>query len=193
MSNPPVAVVGYYHDELGFTTAVAAAVTAGKHPQAFSPYPVHGLNEVLGIKRSLIGRPVFAAIIAGFVVMLTLSWYMMSQSWPLNVGGKPYYDWRCFFVISLEIGLLLGTLTNFLLAAHYCRLAPSHDTRLPNPRMSDDTFALVLPCASLEQSGELSAWLTSHLALEIQALPRHTESALIESSSAESTKGAAHG
>ncbi len=164
-----ISVAGYYRSQAAFTAAAAAAVSEGRHPLAFTPYPVHGLDAVLGLKRSLLGRPVLTMILIGFCIGLHMCWYTMAQDWPLNVGGKPYFAWPTFLVVSLETGLLLGALANLLIASHLCRLFPSPLTRLPNPRMSDDTFALVLPVGAAADAATLSAWLASHGAEEVEA------------------------
>ena len=171
MGDQPISVAGYFHSHAGFLAAARAAVADKHQPQAFTPYPVHGLDAILGIKRSLIGRPVLGIILIGFCIGLHMTWYTMSQSWPLNVGGKPYFAWQTFMVVSLETGLLFGALANFVLAAHFCRIFPAPFTRLPNPRMSDDTFTLVLPVRLAADSELLSAWLSGHGAAEVEVFP----------------------
>ncbi len=161
MSDPVVAA-GFYRDQTAFTTALRAAVAEGLRPQAFTPYPVHGLDTILGLRRSFIGRPVFGVILLGFCFGLWLCDYTMNQDWPLNVGGKPYFAWQTFKVVSLETGLLFGALTNFILAAHTCRLLPHPFTRLPDSRMTDDTFTIALPVADAANAGPQLAWLTGH-------------------------------
>jgi hypothetical protein len=190
MGEHPRSVAGYFRSHAAFTAAARAAVADGREPQAFTPYPVHGLDAILGIKRSLIGRPVFGVILLGFCIGLHMTWYTMSQDWPLNVGGKPYFAWQTFLVVSLETGLLFGTLTNFLLAAHYCRLFPSPATILPNPRLSDDTFALVLPIRVGVDSAILSAWLSAHGANEVEIFTGKSSEA---PHPADEHVGAAHG
>src|SRR5258708_1749609 len=167
---PPTAAIGYYRDQAAFTAALRAAVAERLAPQAFTPYPVHGLDAILGLKRSFIGRPVFGVILLGFCFGLWMCDFTMNQDWPLNVGGKPFFALPTFKVVSLETGLLFGALTNFILAAHTCRLLPNPNTRLPDPRMTDDTFAIVLPAADPAAAGRLEAWLRSHGAEPAQVL-----------------------
>lgn len=177
MDEQPRSVAGYFRKQSAFTAAARVAMAEGRTPLAFTPYPVHGLDAILGIKRSLIGRPVLGIILIGFCVGLHMTWYTMSQDWPLNVGGKPYFAWQTFLVVSLETGLLFGALANFVLAAHFCRLFPSPFTRLPNPDLSDDTFALILPVRADADGGTLSAWLTAHGAEQVEAFAGDTKPA----------------
>jgi hypothetical protein len=163
-------VAGYYRDQQRFSDACGAATAAGYRPQAFTPYPVHGLEAKLGIPRSLIGRPVLTVILIGFALGLHLCWYTQAQDWPLNVGGKPYFAWQTFVVVIMEIGLLLGALANMGLALHFCRLLPDPNTRLINDRITDDTFALVLPLDAGQSAEAMTSWLMQHGAEEAQVL-----------------------
>ena len=163
-------VAGYYRDQSRFSEACGAAMAAGHQPEAFTPYPVHGLDATLGIPRSLLGRPVLTVILIGFCLGLGLAWYTQSQDWPLNVGGKPYFAWQTFVVVTLETGLLLGALANMGIALHLCRLLPDPNTRLINDRITDDTFALVLPITATKSAEQLSEWLRAHAAEEVQVL-----------------------
>ncbi|MBA3700881.1 MAG: DUF3341 domain-containing protein [Planctomycetes bacterium] len=163
-------VAGYYRDVSRFSDACGAATAAGHQPEAFTPWPVHGLETKLGIPRSTLGRPVLAVILVGFALGLHLCWYTQYQDYPLNVGGKPYFAWQTFVVVIMETGLLLGALANMGIALHLCRLLPDPNTRLINDRITDDTFALVLPIMAGKDAEGLSTWLREQGAEEIQVL-----------------------
>ena len=163
-------IAGYYRDQQTFSDACGAATAAGHKPQAFTPYPVHGLENKLGIPRSLIGRPVMTVILVGFAIGLHMAYFTQVQDWPLNVGGKPYFAWLTFVVVILETGLLLGALANMGIALHMCRLLPDLDTRLINDRITDDTFAIVLPVADAADGDAKSTWLKENGAEEVEVL-----------------------
>lgn len=166
----PAWIAGYWRDQSSFVDACRAAVAEGRSPHAITPWPVHGLDQVLGIPRSLLGRPVLTVILLGFALGTWLCWYTMSQDWPLIVGGKPYFAWPTFVVVIMETGLLLGALVNFALGFHSSRLLPHPNTRLINDRLTDDTFAIVLPTGA-EGVEATASWLVAHGALEAQPLP----------------------
>ncbi len=163
-------VAGYYRDQQTFTNACAAATAAGHKPQAFTPYPVHGLEGKLGIPRSLLGRPVMTVILVGFALGLHLCFFTQYHDWPLNVGGKPFFAWPTFLVVIMETGLLLGALANMGVALHMCKLLPEIDTKLINDRITDDTFALVLPLADGEAANAKKQWLQDNGAEEVQTI-----------------------
>jgi hypothetical protein len=163
-------VAGYFRDQSRFSDACGAATAGGLKPEAFTPWPIHGLEHKLAIPRSLIGRPVLTVILIGFCLGLHLAWFTQYQDYPLNVGGKPYFAWQTFVVVIMETGLLLGALANMGIALHSCRLLPDPHTRLINDRITDDTFALVLPIVVGKDADVLTAWLREHGAEEVQVL-----------------------
>lgn len=162
-------VAGYWRDQSSFVAACGAAIAEGRKPHAVTPWPVHGLDQVLGIPRSLLGRPVLTVIMLGMALGVWLCWFTMAQDWPLNVGGKPFFSWPTFVVVIMETGLLFGALANLGLGFHTSRLLPHPNTRLINDRLTDDTFAIVLPAVS-EGVEVVSGWLLAHGALEVQPL-----------------------
>jgi Protein of unknown function (DUF3341) len=163
-------VAGYYRCPTAFSDACAAATAAGYQPEAFTPYPIHGLEAKLGIPRSLIGRPVLTVILIGFALGLHLCYFTQVHDWPINVGGKPYFAYLTFIVVILETGLLLGALANMGIALHMCRLLPDPNTKLINDRITDDTFALVLPLQNSDEAPTKKSWLSQHGAEEVQLL-----------------------
>lgn len=163
---PAARVTGYFADEAAFVAACTAARAAGRAFQAFSPWPVHGLDQALGWERSWIGRPVLAVILlaaAGAMGFLVQSGV---QDWPINVSGKPYCAPLLYVVPVLEVGLLGGAVVNLLAAFHACRLVPG---ALPAVEgVSDDRFAVVLDAAAAPPA-ELEAWLLAQGAVAVES------------------------
>lgn len=144
-NNSKQQVNAIFADEAQFTAAVSDLVKAGRKPECYMPYPIHGFDQVLGLKRSFIGRPVLTVILIGFFIAINMAWFTQAQDYPLNVGGKPYFAWQTFVVVTLETGLLLGALVNMALAMHTSKLMPDPVTRLIDDRITDDRFAVVVP------------------------------------------------
>jgi len=150
---------GIFADEAGFVAACRAARAAGHTDlQAWSPWPVHGLDEVLGLDRSLIGRAVFTVTVLGWLFCFALQYHLQVTDWPIVYGGKPYVTWQLWVVPILETGLLFGAIANFLVCCHLCKLMPDPFVVLPDPRLSDDRFAIALGGSD---SVALDAWFTA--------------------------------
>lgn len=155
-------VAGLFRDQGAFLSACRAA-RAGGHAdlQAWSPWPVPGLDAALGLERSRIGRPVLMAIVLGAAACLAFQYHQQVLEWPMVYGGKPYSAWMLWMVPTLEAGLLLGGLVNLLACFACCRLLPDPYTRLPDPRLGDDRLCLALGCAGRDP-GKLEAWLRAN-------------------------------
>lgn len=169
MADPssPVVTVGYFReaDRAAFVTACREGTAAGTVVRAYTPYPVHGLEHVLGYPPSWIGRFVLAVVLLGFAGVGAAIWQDHVLTWPINVSGKPYESWALFVVPTLEAGLLFGALSNLLACFHACRLAPDPFGAVLRKDLTDDHFALVV------RGDDSAAWLNAHGAESVE--PAH--------------------
>jgi hypothetical protein len=162
-------VAGFWRDPQAFKIAAQAARDAGHTQlQAYLAYPLHGIEEILGLERSTIGRPVFVACLVFFVLAYLMQYNREVTDFPMVYGGKPYHTWQLFVVVTLETGLLLGAVANLLLAFHTCRLVPNPFFKPMNPRLSDDTFGLALPTSPRANADQLVEWLKKLGAVEVE-------------------------
>jgi len=110
----------------------------------YTPCPVHGLDEAMGLQRSRLGLVTFAAGAVGLVAAISFQFYAAVFDWSLNVGGKPDNSTLAFVPITFEITVLaagVATAAAFLLRSG---LFPGAPARLAGPRVTDDEFAVVL-------------------------------------------------
>ena len=70
--------------------------------EALSPYPIHGMEEACAITRSWIPFVTFGAALTGLTSGLWLTWWTSVVSWPINVGGKPFWSLPAFIPIVFE-------------------------------------------------------------------------------------------
>src|SRR5947208_1050305 len=73
---------------------------------AISPYPVHGMEEAVGIPRSVIPYVTFVGGILGCCVAVLLTIWTSAYDWPINVGGKPNNSLPAFIPIFFELTVL---------------------------------------------------------------------------------------
>jgi len=156
--------LGYWTDKHAFVKACEASHHAGHHGhQAFTPWPIHGLEKKMGLRRSWIGRPVLFMLLFGAFLGFMMQYWMMKIDYPQIIGGKSYNSWAAYVVITFESGILLGALTNLVVCLFIaCRLCPRPDTQLPSDLLTDDTFCLAIPAADGNQLDVLSTWLREH-------------------------------
>jgi len=92
-------------DELfaGIKVLTAAGVT---RLDAFTPYPVDGLQELLGVPRSYLRWIVLAAGLLGGGAAYFLQWWINVVDYPLDIGGRPYHSALAFVPITFEMTVL---------------------------------------------------------------------------------------
>jgi hypothetical protein len=77
----------------------------------YSPFPIHEMDEALGIKRTILPYLIFAAGILGGVGGFGLQYYTHAIDYPLNVGGRPFLSIPSFIPITFECIVLAAALT----------------------------------------------------------------------------------
>ncbi len=110
-----------------------------------TPYPVHGLDEAMGLPPTKIGYISFAHAILGIVSAVLMIQYMNNWDYPINVGGKPtgLGAFPSMVPIIFELGVLLtgfGTLFGML---HLAKLPRHHHPIFESDRFdaaTDDKF-----------------------------------------------------
>lgn len=75
---------------------------------AFSPFPIHEMDEALGIKRTILPYLVFGGGITGLLTGLFLQLYVHVIDYPINVGGRPYASIVSFVPPMYELTILLA-------------------------------------------------------------------------------------
>ena len=79
----------------------------------YSPFPVHGIDEAMGIKRTILPLLVFGGGFTGLVGGLLLQWYCNAYSWGWNISGKPTWSIPANIPIAFETTILFSVLTAF--------------------------------------------------------------------------------
>lgn len=79
----------------------------------FSPFPIHGMDEAMGMKRSILGKFVFLGGLTGFLTAVTMEFGTSSFLYPLIVAGKPtnLFTVPAFFPVMFELTILISAFT----------------------------------------------------------------------------------
>jgi hypothetical protein len=78
---------------------------------AFSPFPLHEIDEALGIKRSILPFLVLGGGVAGLLAGLGLQYFVHVIDYPTNVGGRPYFSLPSFIPPAYELTILFAAAT----------------------------------------------------------------------------------
>lgn len=80
---------------------------------AFTPFPVDGLSEALGLQRTRVPLIVLLGGIAGCIGGFFLQYYISVIYWPIIVGGRPFNSWPAFIPVTFELTVLCAALAAF--------------------------------------------------------------------------------
>lgn len=120
----------------------------------YTPFPVHGMDDALGLKRSRLPIVAFCCGLTGTLLAVLMQSYMMGIDWPMDIGGKPHFPWPSFVPATFEITVLLASFG--MAAAYYIssRLIPGLKNIILDARASDDKFVLAIELGQNTQSAE---------------------------------------
>ena len=79
-----------------------------KKTDAFSPFPLHEIDEALGIKRSILPFLVLGGGIVGLLSGIGLQVFVHVIDYPIIVGGRPYFSLPSFIPASYELTILMA-------------------------------------------------------------------------------------
>jgi hypothetical protein len=111
---------------------------------AYTPYAVHGLEDAMGLKPSRLPWVCFIFGMLGALGMLWFEHWTAAQSWPLNVGGKPWNSLPSDVPVAFEAAVLLAGLGSVFALFLVSRLFPGKPAPALSPRITDDQFVLVI-------------------------------------------------
>lgn len=111
---------------------------------AVTPFPVHGMEEALGIKRSNIPYVTFVAGLTGCLFGLWFTWWTSAVNWPINVGGKPPFSLPAFIPILFELTILFAALSSVGALFVFAGL-PKIDPPIIDKDLTSHKFALFIP------------------------------------------------
>lgn len=108
-NNKLYGIVAEFNEPEEIVDAANKAREAGyKQMDAYTPFPVHHLDDALGFRPTRLGWVVLFAGIVGALSGFFLQWYSNVVFYPLNIGGKPLNSWPNFVVITFEVTVLFS-------------------------------------------------------------------------------------
>jgi hypothetical protein len=113
----------------------------------FSPYPVHGMDEAMGLRRSKVPLFTLAGGVFGLAFAQSLQWYQSAVAYPLITGGKPLNSAEAFVPITFETMVLyasFGAIAGMLLLNGLPRLYHPVFRSLGFARATTDGFFLAV-------------------------------------------------
>jgi hypothetical protein len=136
-----------YDDDDKLMAAAQTLVAKGiRIKDVYSPFPVHGIDPVIGIKRTRLAIASFMYAMTGTSLALLGMWYFMIQDWPMNIGGKPSFslieNLPAFVPVTFEFSVLCGAHGMAITYLLRNGTLPGMPASNPDPRTTDDKFVL---------------------------------------------------
>jgi len=140
-------IYAVYDDPEQLKDGARKLVSSGiKVKDVFSPFPVHGLDPIIGVTRTRLGIVSFMFGITGTALAVLGIWYFNIFDWPMNIGGKPsfhyYQNVPAFIPVTFEFTVLCaahGMAITYLIRN---KTLPGMPARNPDPRTTDDKFII---------------------------------------------------
>ena len=170
MAEPLLGYLAEFGTAEKLVEAARSAREAGyRRLDAFTPFPVEGLADLLRFRDNRIGWLSIVGGLTGFLGMLAVQLFV-NFDYPVEVGGRPVFAYPAFFVVDFEIMVLLAVLFPVIGMLVINGLPRLHHPLFGSPRFglaSDDRFFLYVdsrdPRFDADRTrtflGSLGAWV----------------------------------
>jgi len=117
-----------------------------------SPFPVHGLDEALSLKRSRIPVVGFIFGALGAILAFGFQAWVFTVSYPLIIGGKPFFSVPTFIPITFEVTVLFAGLSMVAALLVRSKLKPDIRFKPVDERITDDRFVILINAEDEEKT-----------------------------------------
>ncbi|CAI8287312.1 MAG TPA: DUF3341 domain-containing protein [Flavobacteriaceae bacterium] len=120
--------------------------------EVYTPFPVHGLDKVMGLEPTRIAITAFMYGIVGLTVATTMMNFIMIEDWPQDIGGKPSFSYienmPAFVPIMFELTVFFAAHLMVLTFYMRSKLWPFKKAENPDVRTTDDHFLMAVDTAN---------------------------------------------
>lgn len=153
-------VSGYFHDDADVVRAVKQLREKNiQIAEVFTPFPIHGLDKLVGHKKSQIPTVGFLAGALGAGLAFWFQAWIFTKSYPMNIGGKPMFSVPTFIPVIFEVTVLFAAIGMVFAFLFRSQLGLGAENRIYDERTTDDRFLILLQ----EQDEASAEQLKQHL------------------------------
>jgi hypothetical protein len=162
-------LVGIFDDDERVLKGITEVREKGvKIEDVYTPFPVHGIEDKLGYKKSRLSIVAFMFGALGTSLAILMQSWMLGYDWPMIIGGKNFISAPTFVPVTFELTVLVGSLgmvaTFFILSD----LKPSKKPKIFDLRATDDKMVMAVDLATNKLGeGEIENILKSSGASEV--------------------------
>lgn len=161
-------IAGLWTDEHKMVDAARQVRMSGvKNFDAISPFPLHGIDDAMGIPFSFIPWVTFIFGLTGLSFGTWFTWWASASDWPLIIGGKPMWSLPAFVPIMFELTILFSALSS--VGALIFTGLPKVDPPIIDPALSSHKFGIFVPTDSTGyNAANLEKIFRDHGAVEVK-------------------------
>lgn len=151
-------------------------VRAEKHhiEEIYTPFPVHGLDKVMGLAPTRLAITAFLYGCVGLIVSTVMMNYIMIEDWPQDIGGKPSFSYienmPAFVPIMFELTVFFAAHLMVITFYLRSRMWPFKKAENPDLRTTDDHFLMEIALHNNED--ELTSLLRETGAVEVNIIDK---------------------
>ena len=134
----------------------------------YTPMPIHGIEDKLGIKRSRLPIVAFCCGLLGTLTGFSLIYYMLVHDWPMIIGGKPAFAFPDFIPVCFELTVLFCAYGMGIAFFYSNHLFPGRAPRVMDLRATDDRFVLAIDAQANPYPDKIEDLLKNAGAVEIK-------------------------
>lgn len=110
--------------------------------EVYTPFPVHGLDPLLGFEESRLHQAGFVYGALGTLTAFGFMTWVFTRDWPVIFGGKPYWSVPAFIPITFELTVLFAAVGMVITFYIVCGLGPGAAPIRLHDRITDDKFCI---------------------------------------------------
>lgn len=134
----------------------------------YTPFAVHGLDRILGVKRTRLSIAAFCFAMLGIASAISLIMYTGYFDWQINIGGKPFMHLPTYIPVTFELGILFtafGMVGTFFVVN---KMFWGRNTDVIDLRVTDDKFVIAVNVHANTDVKALENALVSNGAIEVR-------------------------
>ena len=135
----------------------------------YTPFAVHNLDRVLGVKRSRLSSAAFVFAMTGLTSAVSLQSFTSYFDWPMLIGGKPFLHIPTYIPITFELAILCTAFGMVGCFFAVNKMVWGKNADIIDIRVTDDLFVVAIDIIPNKTDiAELSSILKNNGAIEIR-------------------------
>jgi hypothetical protein len=137
-------ISAYYEDEEDLLTGIKKMQENNVEVlDAFTPFPVHGLDKILGIRRSWLPKVGFIGGTIGALFGFFFQMWVFTEGYQMSIGGKPLMAIPSFIPVTFECAVLFAAFSMVFAFFIRSKLGLGAENKIYDVKSTDNHFVVV--------------------------------------------------